>query len=123
MIIAIDFDGTLVRSVWPAIGSPVSGAIETMRQWHRAGHRIIIWTCRAGAELEACEQWLIDNHVPYDSINCNLPERVEFYGGSDTRKVSADLFVDDKAVGAPDDPAELWRLAREKVAQMCVEPP
>ncbi len=122
MIIAIDFDGTLVRSVWPAIGSPVSGAIETMRQWHRAGHRIIIWTCRAGAELEACEQWLIANGVPFDAINENLPERIALYG-SDTRKASADLYLDDKAVGAPDDPAELWRLAREKVAQMTSRPP
>ncbi len=120
MIIACDFDGTLVHSAWPEIGELVPTALETLRQWHHAGHHIIIWTCRTGKELEACEQWLIANGVPYDAINCNLPERVAFYGGSGTRKVSADLYIDDRA---PSDPVELWRMARERVTQMCVEPP
>ncbi|MHB1701892.1 MAG: hypothetical protein ACYCSN_17530 [Acidobacteriaceae bacterium] len=90
---------------------------------NRTGHRIILWTCRAERELVACEQWLIDNRVPFDAINANLPERVEFYGGSDTRKVSADLYLDDKVAGAPDDPVELWRLAGEEVAKMVGKPP
>jgi len=123
MIIACDFDNTICYPKWPAIGEPIPSAIETLRQWHHAGHHIIIWTCRTGKELEACEQWLIANGVPYDSINANLPERIEFYGGSDTRKASADLYIDDRAVGAPSDPVELWRMARERVTQMCVEPP
>ncbi len=92
LVLAVDFDDTICYSCWPSIGEPIPTAIETMQQWHTDGHRIIIWTCRTGKELEVCEQWLIANGVPYDSINANLPERVEFYGGSDARKVSADLY-------------------------------
>ena len=106
------------RSAWPAIGTPVPTAIETLLQWREDGHKVVIWTCRAGRELEACEQWLIDNRVPYDALNENLPERTALYGGSDTRKVSADLYVDDRAVGAPADPAELWAMARERVSRL-----
>ena len=123
LVLAVDFDGTIVLSAWPEIGEPIPGAIDTLRQWHQEGHHIIIWTCRAGPELEACREWLDAHGVRYDAINCNLPERIEFYGGSDTSKVSADLYIDDKAVGAPSDSVELWALARERVAQMCVKPP
>ena len=117
LVIAVDFDGTLAYSAWPEIGEPVPGALETLRQWRAEGHRLIVWTCRAGQELEACERWLIHHRVPYDAINANLPERIAYFG-SDTRKISADLYIDDKAAGAPVDPVELWALARKTVAQL-----
>ena len=117
LIIAVDFDGTIVRNKWPDIGEPIPDAAETIRLWHAQGHRVVIWTCRAGKELEACEKWLIRNWVPFYSINSNPSDRISLYG-SDTRKISADLYIDDKAVGAPDDPAQLWKMAREKVAKM-----
>jgi hypothetical protein len=123
LVIAVDFDGTLCYPCWPDVGEPIAGAIETMRQWHFDGHRRIVWTCRAGAELEACRCWLDAHRVPYDAINANLPERIAFYRGSDTRKVSADLYVDDRAVGAPTDPVALWRMAREAVTSRCEKPP
>ncbi len=118
MIISADFDGIIARSCWPAIGEPVPGALETLQQWHTDGHKVVIWTCRAGRELAACKQWLDAHNVPYDTIDANLPERIEIYGGSDTRKVSADLYVNDRAAGAPSDPVKLWALARERVSQL-----
>ena len=47
------------------------------------GRRIIIWTCRAGHVLAACEQWLINNHVPFDALNENLPERMMLHRSGD----------------------------------------
>ncbi len=117
MVIAVDFDGTIVRNKWPDIGEEILGAADAIRMWHAQGHRVIIWTCRAGNELEMCRVWLAKNFIPCYSINTNPPDRIGLYG-SDTRKISADLYIDDKAVGAPDDPAELWRLACEKVSKM-----
>ena len=117
MIIAVDFDGTLVGSAWPAIGEPVPTAIETMQTWRDEGHKLIVWTCRAGRELDACKEWLIAKGVPFDAINENLPERIALYGGSDTRKVSADVYVDDRAVGVPSNPVEFWTLARERISR------
>ncbi len=117
LVIAVDFDGTIVHNKWPDIGEPVREAADTIRLWTARGHRIVIWTCRVGNELEACEKWLIRNWVPFYSINSNPLDRIDLYG-SDTRKISADLYIDDKAAGAPDDPAELWKMAREKVTQL-----
>ncbi len=122
LVLAVDFDNTICYPKWPAIGEPVTTAIETMRQWHTDGHKLVVWTCRAGPELEACRKWLDAHGVPYDTLNENLSERIALYG-SDTRKVSADLYIDDRAVGAPDDPMELWALAREKVARLANRPP
>lgn len=98
LILAVDFDGTIAESRWPEIGDPLPGAIDTMNHLHRQGHKIIIWTCRTGLQLNECIHWLHRHNVHYDDINNNLPERIKAFGG-DTRKVSADLYVDDKAVG------------------------
>ena len=53
-IIAIDFDGTIVEHKYPAIGAPIKGAIDTIKELQARGHRIILWTMRSGRELEKC---------------------------------------------------------------------
>ena len=42
MIIAIDFDGTIVNSDYPKILSPKIGAKEVIRKLHENGHYIIL---------------------------------------------------------------------------------
>ena len=100
MLISIDFDGTIVREAWPDIGSPLPGALAAIRKLHAAGHTIIINSCRAGAPEQAMKHWLaehLDGCIDY--INENDPERCARFGG-DTRKISADLYIDDKNIFA-----------------------
>ena len=52
MIIAVDFDGVLNATAYPNVGEAIPGAIEGMQKLHSLGHTLIIWTCRAGKELE-----------------------------------------------------------------------
>ena len=98
MIISIDFDGTIVRERWPDIGSPLPGALAAIRKLHAAGHTIIINSCRAGAAEDAMRQWLAE-HLPgcIDYINENDPKRCALFGG-DCRKISADVYIDDKGI-------------------------
>jgi histidinol phosphatase-like enzyme len=121
LTIAIDFDGTIVENKWPHIGPEIPGAIQTIKRLHRHGHRIIVWTCRTGKQLEECIEWLVQHKVPFDAINANLPERIKAFGG-DTRKVSADLYVDDKAIGMRKvHKREFWEYVRKEVNALSLE--
>lgn len=114
--IAIDFDGTLCTAQHPLIGAPQPGAARVLKKLYDAGHYIIIWTCRQGADLEAARQWLDDNGFCYHAINENNPAHVKQYGG-DTRKVNADVYIDDRQLGGlpswPEIEKILWAHIRE----------
>ena len=48
MIIAVDFDGTIVEHRFPAIGKERLFAFETLKALQRNGHLLILWTFRSG---------------------------------------------------------------------------
>lgn len=99
-IIAVDFDGTICENKHPDIGHPYAVTIERLKKEQREGARLILWTCRTGAELlaaiAACFSW----GLKFDAVNENLAEHVEAFGG-DTRKIYADEYWDDRAVPLP----------------------
>jgi hypothetical protein len=95
-IIAVDFDGTLCERKYPDIGAPITPVIEYVKERKAAGDIIILWTCRVGVHLENAVEWCKRQGLTFDYINENAPERVGQYGG-DTRKISADEYIDDKA--------------------------
>jgi len=73
MILAIDFDGTIVDHQYPEIGDLKPNAVETIQQWHNAGHQIIIWTCRhTDSDIIPMKEFLNENKIPYDAINDNV---------------------------------------------------
>jgi hypothetical protein len=96
-LLAVDFDHTCNISDYPAIGDEVPGAIASLKYLHSLGHRIQIWTCRHGESLAVAKKWLDEQGVPYERINENCPLLIEKY--SETRKMSADFYIDDKNIG------------------------
>lgn len=96
-IVAVDFDGTLVSDKFPDIGEPNKPLISLMRAVQALDVRVILWTCRTGEMLDAAVDMLEGQGLVCDAVNENLPEVQALYGG-DTRKVFADLYIDDKAV-------------------------
>lgn len=102
MIIAVDFDGTLVTNKFPEIGSPMWYTVKALKKRQKAGDKIILWTCRTGTALmEAIDfcQW--DLGIKFDAVNDNLPE-IQAEWGQNCRKVYADIYVDDKNVSITD---------------------
>lgn len=64
-----------------------------------AGSRIILNSCRTGEALEKAVQFCKENGLEFDRVNENLPELIEAYG-EDSRKISADYYIDDKAISS-----------------------
>ncbi len=96
-IIAVDFDGTLCFSNWPALGEPNAPLIERLKRWKHEGNKLILWTCRAGDALENALSWCADQELTFDAVNDNLPEIVEMYGNN-SRKITCDYYIDDRSL-------------------------
>ena len=97
LIIAIDFDGTIVEDAYPKIGKPMIFAFETMKKLQKEGHRLILWTYRSGQKLLEAVEFCETNGIEFYAVNKNYPE--EEFDGKISRKIHADLFIDDRNIG------------------------
>lgn len=97
LIIAIDFDGTIVEDAYPKIGKPMIFAFDTMKRLQSEGHRLILWTYRNGRKLREAVEFCKENGIEFYAVNMNYPE--EEFDGKISRKIHADLFIDDRNVG------------------------
>lgn len=97
-IIAVDFDGTLCANLYPAIGEPNKELIEYLLNRQKAGDKLILLTCRCGDLLDRAVDWCQRKGLIFDAVNENLPSTIELAGGSDSRKIWADEYIDDKNV-------------------------
>lgn len=97
MIVAVDFDGTCVEHEYPAVGMDVEGAVDVLRALNKRGHKIILFTMRSGAKLEAAIKWFRDRKIELWGVNEN-PEQKAW---TTSPKVYADIYIDDAALGCP----------------------
>ncbi len=95
-VIAIDFDGTIVKNKWPEIGKLRFLAKPVIKWLQKRGHELVLFTCREGQLLNDACNFIKANKIEIRWINENTKDRIEEYGG-DCRKISADLYLDDKA--------------------------
>ena len=94
MIIAVDFDGTLEIN-----GLPNMPLINRLRAEQQQGNTVILWTCRCGAKLNEAVSFMLRYGLRPNFINANTPEMIRKYE-NDSRKIYADVYIDDKAVRA-----------------------
>ncbi len=109
MTIAIDFDGTLHTGEWPSIGEPMPYAIDTMQRLKADGHYLVIWSCRECDAQTAMVNWLLQHGIPFDRVNDNHPDDVATYGWN-SRKITADIYIDDRQLGGLPDWDEIYQL-------------
>jgi len=95
-IIAVDFDGTLCSECYPAIGMPNLPLFALLKGARRQGKKVILWTCRCGDLLEEAVAWCRMFGLEFDAVNENVAQTLEQYG-TESRKISADVYIDDKA--------------------------
>ncbi len=98
MIIAVDFDGTIVQDKYPEIGLMQPYARRVINALFDSGHYIIIWTCRNGDLALEAVNYLLEKKVLFNRFNDHEPHNNRQYPG-DTRKVYADVYIDDRNFG------------------------
>ena len=69
MIIAVDFDGTIVEHKYPEIGQEVPFAIDTLKMLIKDQHRLILWSVREGALLDEAVEWCRARGVEFYAPN------------------------------------------------------
>lgn len=97
MIIAVDFDGTLSKASYPNVGEPNKLLFDYLIKRQELGDEIILWTCRVGEPLDIAVDFCKEQGLTFDAVNENLPWVLEAWDNKDTRKVFADIYIDDKA--------------------------
>lgn len=97
MILAVDFDGTLSLGKWPDVGPANEKLFRFLKKRKDEGDKLILWSCRVGKPLEDAVAWCRENDLEFDAVNDNLPEVIEIYG-TNSRKISCDYYIDDKAL-------------------------
>ena len=97
LIIAVDFDGTIVEDAYPGIGEARIFAFETLTRLQQDGHRLILWTYRCNKRLDEAVDFCKQNGIEFYAVNKSFPE--EEFNGDVSRKIMADLFIDDRNIG------------------------
>ena len=95
MIIAVDFDGTIVEDRFPEIGNEIPYVVDLLLKIQQKGHYIILWTCRVNDRLQEAVNWCKERGLIFDAVNDGIHENIQEYG-TNPRKVYADLYIDDK---------------------------
>lgn len=95
MIIAVDFDGTIIKAgCFPNLGPALPHAFEVLKKLQEKGHQLILWTCRDGKYLETAVNFCKENGLVFDAVNENI-DKVYYSGAS--RKIVANIYIDDAA--------------------------
>ena len=112
MVIAVDFDGTIVTHEYPAIGKPIPFAIETLNKLQQEDHpHLILWTVREGDLLKEAVDYCASRGVEFYAINSNFPNDELIPAAS--RKLNADIFIDDHNLGGLPDWGIIYRMIHE----------
>ena len=106
--IAVDFDGTIVEHAYPEIGKEKLFAFQTLRELEKMGASLILWTFRNGKELNDAVEFCRKNGIEFYAVNRNYPEEV--YDETVSRKIDADIYIDDKNIGGFPGWSEVYQM-------------
>jgi hypothetical protein len=115
MIIAVDFDGTIVEHRYPAIGPELPFAIDTLRQLAAEGHRLILWTVREGQYLDEAVEFCRSRGLEFYAVNRDYPEEEPERNNRFTRKLKADLWIDDRNLGGLPDWGTIYEMIHHRL--------
>lgn len=111
MIIAVDFDGTIVEHAYPKIGRPIPFAIDVLKRLQsECHHQIILWSVREGELLDEAVAYCAKQGLEFYAVNRNYPE--EILDDNTSRKLNAEIFIDDRNIGGLPDWGIIYRLIK-----------
>lgn len=115
MIIAVDFDGTIVEHEYPKIGKELPFATETLRMLIADQHKLILWSVREGKLLEEAVEWCRQRGVEFYAVNKDFPEEKVEYNNHFSRKIKADIWIDDRNLGGLPDWGTIYHMIKDNL--------
>lgn len=114
MYIAVDFDGTIVEHKYPYIGKEIPFAVMTLKTLQKEGHNLILWSVREGGLLDEAVAWCRERGLEFYAVNRDHPDEISkpVDGG---RKLSVDMFIDDRSVGGLPDWGVIYQLIHDNI--------
>lgn len=112
MIIAVDFDGTIVEHDYPKIGKEIPFAINSLKMLQAEGIRLILWTSRYGELLDDAINYCKSRGLEFYAVNKNFPE--EQFDSNVSRKIVADIYIDDRNLGGLPGWGEIYQQISQK---------
>ena len=109
MIIAVDFDGTIVEHKYPEIGKDIPFAFDTLKRLSAEHHKIILWSVREGKLLDDAVEYCRKRGLEFYAVNSNNPEK-GIKRERTQRKLIADVYIDDRNVGGLPDWGMIYRM-------------
>lgn len=110
LVIAIDFDGTIVKHNYPNPLEEVPYALKWIKSFQYSGAKIILWTMRSSVHwneeakvagrpepLQEAVDYLLSAGVFLHGVNSN-PDQSNW---STSPKAYANIYIDDAAAGCP----------------------
>ena len=113
MIIAVDFDGTIVEHRYPSIGKEIPFAIYTLKKLQAEHNILILWTAREGKLLQEAIDFCRARGLEFHAVNSNQPDDMHDDSFRSSRKIKADYFIDDRNVGGLPDWGQIYRMISE----------
>lgn len=116
MIIAVDFDGTIVEHKYPSIGKEIPFAIETLKKLQAERHKLILWSVREGHLLDEAVEFCRERGLEFYAVNRDYPEEEKEHNRHFSRKLKADLFIDDRNLGGLPDWGTIYEMVSRKLS-------
>lgn len=116
MLIAVDFDGTIVKHKYPAIGAEIPFAIETLKKLAAEKHKLILWSVREGKLLDEAVEFCRQRGLEFYAINRDYPEEEKGQNDHYSRKLKVDLFIDDRNLGGLPDWGTIYEMVTHKLS-------
>lgn len=120
MIIAVDFDGTIVEDYYPFIGAEKPHAISVLKKLKEENHKLILWTVREGKALEDAVNFCHSRGLDFYAVNANSP--TEQIGDKHySRKLKASFFIDDRALQDLPSWLEIYKMIQVRVQEKKIQ--
>ncbi|MCH5178603.1 MAG: hypothetical protein J1F13_02875 [Prevotellaceae bacterium] len=121
MLIAVDFDGTIVEHKYPQIGREIPFAVDTLKRLIQDGHRLILWTIRHGETLQEAVDWCKERGLEFWSVNSDYAEQ-DIKVEERSPKVKCDMYIDDRNVGGLPDWGTIYNMITNNLSYETLNP-
>ena len=112
MVITVDFDGTIVEHMHPKIGNEIPFATDTLKELIKDGHQLILWSVREDGLLQEAVDWCHRRGVDFWAVNKDYPEEERSKNNHFSRKLKADMFIDDRNIGGLPDWGTIYQMIK-----------